>query len=592
MTYIPFGNDLVAIPTLDTKGEIGSINVLSMRAKGMLEIVGKPFLKLKVALDGNKIDLSDFDWSRENYWLPTATFVRDEVTIRLRMVCAQEHAGWFLNVQTEGSREYLVDVGIDGEINSVVRSINESVDLPTNVNCFKSDWNDGLVWDISAAEHSLSIAFLGEDKLTIQQDNGNGKFSIGTVIGADEGGVKSSSIFMGIGYEEVAATTQAIHMQRVGADRIIKEHLEWLNARKIGLEDPKLEKLLNENLFFNRFYSVGKTLDTEETVLVTSRSPRYYVSAAYWDRDSLLWSFPALLETDLGCAREALDYVFSRQIRNVGIHSRFIDGTVLEPGFELDELVAPILALDRFIQKTGDNTILTSHAVSVGIERILNRLQEWRHPEQWLFGTFLMPTDDMTTNPYLTYNNVLVWRALNIISGWKLKKLDTLFGLSFEAAAAEVKRALWQHCVTDCRGEQEFVWSTDLSGNFDFYDEPPGSLTLLTYLGFCSESDPTYKNTLKSLYSIENEYYFGDELVTDLGCSHAKHPWILAVANSLLNGRHEIALEILKAIPMDDGIACEAVFARDGTVATGGHFATCAGFLCHALIEAKKSGRI
>ena len=26
--------------------------------------------------------------------------------------------------------------------------------------------------------------------------------------------------------------------------------------------------------------------------------------------------------------------------RNIGVHSRFIDGTVLEPGFELDELMA------------------------------------------------------------------------------------------------------------------------------------------------------------------------------------------------------------------------------------------------------------
>ena len=105
-------------------------------------------------------------------------------------------------------------------------------------------------------------------------------------------------------------------------------------------------------------FSTGITLDTEELVLVTSRSPRYYVSAAYWDRDSLLWSFPAILDADRELARRMLEYVFGRQQRNIGVHSRFIDGTVLEPGFELDELIAPVLALGRYVEVTGDHSLL------------------------------------------------------------------------------------------------------------------------------------------------------------------------------------------------------------------------------------------
>lgn len=111
-----------------------------------------------------------------------------------------------------------------------------------------------------------------------------------------------------------------------------------------------MDRILNTNLFFNFFYASGITMDTEEFVLVTSRSPRYYVSAAYWDRDSLLWSFPSILLVDVEYAKKMLEYVFTRQIRNIGIHSRFIDGTVLEPGFELDELCAPIIALDNYLK--------------------------------------------------------------------------------------------------------------------------------------------------------------------------------------------------------------------------------------------------
>ena len=75
----------------------------------------------------------------------------------------------------------------------------------------------------------------------------------------------------------------------------------------------------------------GRTIDTEELCMMTSRSPRYYVSAAYWDRDSLLWAFPAIVEADGNYARELLLSIFQRQGRNFGIHSRYIDGTVLEP---------------------------------------------------------------------------------------------------------------------------------------------------------------------------------------------------------------------------------------------------------------------
>ena len=71
--------------------------------------------------------------------------------------------------------------------------------------------------------------------------------------------------------------------------------------------DAQLRALYNTNLFFCIFYSTGLTIDTEELVLVTSRSTRYYVSAAYWDRDSLLWAFPAVLDADPALAQQVKD---------------------------------------------------------------------------------------------------------------------------------------------------------------------------------------------------------------------------------------------------------------------------------------------
>lgn len=63
---------------------------------------------------------------------------------------------------------------------------------------------------------------------------------------------------------------------------------------------------MNRNLLFTTYYAWGRALDTEQFVGMTSRSNRYYVSAAYRNRDAMLWSFPALLDTDPERAREAL----------------------------------------------------------------------------------------------------------------------------------------------------------------------------------------------------------------------------------------------------------------------------------------------
>lgn len=154
---------------------------------------------------------------------------------------------------------------------------------------------------------------------------------------------------------------------------------DWLDARRWPIPDAQLERLYNTNLFFCLFYSAGITLDTEELVLVTSRSPRYYVSAAYWDRDSLLWSFPTVVDADPALARRMLDYVFGRQRRNLGVHSRYIDGTVLEPGFELDELWPrcwPWSAM-RLPQATG--TVWRTTRSAPGLTDILRTLRTKRH---------------------------------------------------------------------------------------------------------------------------------------------------------------------------------------------------------------------
>ena len=367
-------------------------------------------------------------------------------------------------------------------------------------------------------------------------------------------------------------------MLRQGWQHELQVTTDWLDARRWPIPDAQLERLYNTNLFFCLFYSAGITLDTEELVLVTSRSPRYYVSAAYWDRDSLLWSFPTVVDADPALARRMLDYVFGRQRRNLGVHSRYIDGTVLEPGFELDELMAPVLALERYVGATGDRDCLEDNAIRAGLTDILRTLRTKRHRSIPLYETFLQPTDDVRSYPYLTYDNVLVWKALRALSSLYPETYGDLAG-----EAEELRRSILEHCVVQGPNGPYYAWSTDLEGHTDVYDEPPGSLLLLPYLGFCALDDPAYQNTVRQIRAPEYPYSFAGCAFAEIGCAHAPHPWMLSVANSLLSGEAERSLDLLRRAEMDNGIVCESINEHTGRSATGDAFATCAGFVCHAL---------
>ena len=248
---------------------------------------------------------------------------------------------------------------------------------------------------------------------------------------------------------------------------------------------------------------------------------------------------------------------------------------------ELDELVAPVIALERYVNATGDAGLLSMPCVTGGIERILRTLKSVRHESEPLYETFLMPTDDMHTYPYLTYDNVLVWRALRALAWLCPERYGAL-----KREAEAVREAVYNRCTADGGSGRYFVWSTDLAGRSDVYDEPPGSLLLLPYLGFCAGDDPIWLNTARMIRSPDYAYSFAGCEFADIGCAHAPHPWLPSVANSLLSGESGRALDILRRAALDNGIVCESIDEHTGECATGEHFATAAGFVCHALRRA------
>ena len=586
MAYQVTGNEYVSLPTIrESDGAVEGVTFLYMQAKGLLEIRGNEgLIRPYWEADGRRLTLRPV-WSRAHCWIPG--FVTEEQNLRFSCTyltpVGERALVLRLTVQNLDSSAHSLRFGTEGEWAQTLHEVNETTELAEGREACESVWNHMFIFSQKSGLPLFAFAPCVSDPQQFAEIDQQAQWSRSdfaydihreTVL--QPGETVALDIPWGVGYEGVAASTSAKELLRQGFDAVYDRTVRWLSAREKRLADPNLTELLNTNLFFAFFYASGRTIDTEELCLMTSRSPRYYVSAAYWDRDSLLWAFPAILAVDSAYAREILTYVFTRQARNFGVHSRFIDGTMLEPGFELDELCAPVIALNRYTEQTGDEAFSKLPVVQEALQAILCRLTGKKHPSVPLYETFLQPTDDMHNYIYLTYDNALACYAL--------KALAKLLGRPELSEEAErTRQAIYKHCVKERDGRKFFAWSVDLNGHYDIYDEPPGSLLLLPFYGFCRENDPVWQATADMIRDESYALSFAGRPIAEIGCKHAPHPWILSICNSLLSGHAESALLHLSRTPLDNGVACESVNEDTGLCETGEAFATCAGFLSYAL---------
>lgn len=588
--YLPTGNAFLSLPKINEKtAGIEDLTFLSMQHKGMIEIRGgeelplaRPFLQA----DGHPLPLTQMQWSRDSFWLPVLKGKAGGIEFTMTILTPIGERGFAIRMELAGEVQSAITWGLEGCWESNWHCINEDKPLDGTMHCYESGWNHSIVFDFRCGTPMFAFAPMADREIhsAFSQTEQSVTYTLTESFVLSAGTPHSTVFYWGLGFEEVAAATSAKEMLRRGWGWEYAKTSAWLEKRILQMASPKLTEIYNTNLFFCIFYSTGLTLDTEELVCATSRSTRYYVSAAYWDRDVLLWAFPAILDADSRLAEDILHYIFGRQRKNLGIHSRYIDGTVLEPGFELDELMAPVIALESYVTSTSDKTILQDSGVLSGIRQILGTLETMRHPEVSLYETFLQPTDDEIVHPYLTYNNMLVWRAMKALTRLYPERYGAL-----ERQAENVRQAIYTHCVfRDENGKPYFGWSVDLNGQHNIYDEPPGSLQLLPYYGFCTPDDEIWVNTVSMIRSPAYIYSFADAPIAEIGCAHAPYPWILSLCNSLLCGHAAQAFRELEQIEMDNGIACESVDPIAGTCTTGAAFATCAGFLCHSMKETSK----
>jgi uncharacterized protein len=614
---VPTGNAWVTLPDIDTAtGDVPSLTVLHDAAGGLIELRGAPLCASAVVVDGQPVPDDAWELELVAGLLPRWHASVHGCTVTTTVACPPDHHGSVhqVSVANHGDRPVDVEVAFSGRLDEASLHVFSARTIEGPHRWRFDPWSRALVWEISTGLPVVALAVRADDGAAPQldlprrtndeeateigahpadtrggSDNAGGSglevaWSQRRAARLDPGGSTALTLYLGVAREADGATLATVDLARHGAEPLITRTRDWFDARRgptlAGRAD--LQAVRDRNRLFCLTFAAGSTIDTEELVLVTSRSPRYYVSGAHWSRDSLLWAFPAVLAVDLALAAAWLRSAFTRYARNPGEHALYLDGGVLYPGFELDEVCAFLLALDRYLAIAHDDDLLGEPAVRDGLARVDAALDAARDDTTGLYRTFLLSTDDPAPRPFVTYSNALTVAALRARARILHRLGDEATGRVAEREADALRRTLLDHAVVDGSFGPMLCGATDGRGDTVLFDEPPGSLELLAHYGVLPAEDAVLRATMAWIRSAENPHGPGDGPYATPTCAHARHPWLLSVGNALLAGEDRW-LDDLPRLPLDNGFACESFDAQTGEPRTGVGFATCAGWLAHAI---------
>ncbi|HEX7048699.1 MAG TPA: glycoside hydrolase family 125 protein [Longimicrobiales bacterium] len=616
------GNHYLAFPCVSrTDGGIHCLNVLHRGALGLLEWSGarapepgttEPLLAPEVRVDGRRAVPAELSWERIDHWIPRFHAVL-EGDLDLKGTLFAPGGGrdlvagavYRLEVGNRGRVEREVEVALGGTWRWSLRHVMTARAIDGLNRVATARESPALILELPGALSPAALVILaGHDDARCAVAAGEGEWSepargaeaeftaangeplrirIARTIRVPAGRRVSVDFYLAAAVERDGALARAATLRRAGAESLLRATRLNLAQMARRAREPALGTLLNRNLIFNAFFSVGRALDDDRLYPVVSRSPLCPECAVFRERDALLWSLPALLLADETLAREVLLRAYEQFSHHPGAAAHYIDGGVVSPAFALDQYCAYVLALDGYVRATGDETILDEPIVG----EVLRDLDDWLvdrlHPEILLAATELLPSGDPALHPYVTYDNVLVWAFCDALDRVWRGAQDPRFARNAEPVAA----AIWRYCTAEVDGLRVLAWSTDLEGAAAIYDDPHGSLMLLPHLGFCDVEDPIWANTAELLHSARYPLRLsGRRYPGQASRVRPDEPSLAALCFELLGPRRDEALDVLRRLTLDGDVASTTYDADTGATASGPHHAAIAGLLAWTLQQA------
>lgn len=339
---------------------------------------------------------------------------------------------------------------------------------------------------------------------------------------------------------------------------------------------PELADLF-ASCFLNTLETTVELLDDGTTFVVTGDIP------AMWLRDSTAQVMPyvplARYDEDVrrlvrGLIHRQAHYIHLDAYANAFNRLPTGPGTprdvpqpnswVWERKFELDSLCSPIALCHAYWRATYDTAGLDSsvHDMMWRIVRHLRVEQDHDHaspytferPHPWapydtlpyqgkgaptnrtgMVWSGFRPSDDACTFGYLIPANMFAVATLGTLATLAHDIFhDDVLAREVLSLRSDIDRGIQTYGIVEHPPYGRiYAYETDGFGSYCLMDDANvPSLLSIPYLGYCSPTDPIYRNTRRFVLSPDNPYYFSGQVARGVGSPHTPpgYVWPLALA--------------------------------------------------------------
>ncbi len=612
------GNHYVAMPYIALRdGSIHELNVVHRGWNGLVSWAaeripdqdGEALLRVRFLVDGEVCEAGGLKWERLDRWLP-----RYRARIgALGVTCTLTAPGGFepivrgalIHVEVENMAGSSVDLSVifDGCWRWSMATLATARPLPDMNRIVRGARGHGVALELGEGPRGAALALYAGEAATYRADTGdagwsplepfeeravaNGtalRFRIDRTMKLKAGRRASVPLYIGAGPERDGALATSTWLEGMGAAELIR--LSRLELARIGrAADGAARDLVGRNVVFHYYTAVARAIDDDRAYPMRSRSREHGACAVYFERAALAWSLPALALTDAWLARDLLMRLLEQYSDRPGHPQRYLNGSVLAPGFALGQLCDYILAIERYVDITKDDEFLDEVIVQQVLRELDEAIYSRLHPDIYLGSSDRYPSGDRGDYPYLSFDNVLVWRVCRALPRL-LRSREGNSRLRLDGGDEEVAAAFWQRCTVNWDGVRVIGGASDLKGNVAIYDDPLGSLRLLPWLGFCDEDDPIWSDTMDMLHSKRYPLWHGASPYPGLSArSQPAEASFVALCAALLGPRRNAAIDTLMKLDLPGGIAGQTFDPETGQIVRGPWAAAEAGFLVWTLLQ-------
>jgi len=290
-----------------------------------------------------------------------------------------------------------------------------------------------------------------------------------------------------------------------------------------------------------------------------------------WTRDAY-WQALALLLADAPGDRDRvadhLRWLWSRCERPEGwwARSHHADGRRKDLGFQADQQLYPILELADLWQVAG--RLPDGVDWSLAVARAWASVEAHVDPTSGLLSSGENAADDPVALPFLGASQILRWWAATRLAALAAADVLALDAAELRRTAEATRNAFERYFADDAR---PWPYAVDAEGGrLAYHDANDLPVALAPAWGFCEQSDPGWRATMRFAFSPDNPGWV-DGPRAGLGSAHTRGPWTLGDLQAWIAARlsgsttdADAALRRLREVAYEDGMLPEAYGADRG----------------------------